>query len=664
MKKKNLFIEKFNIWFIQAYRGLLFLILDIFIVNFAAMAALVLRFDFSIPDLYYATFQRGVVWLVGFALVSNFVFGLYKSLWKYASVDEIISIILSSLISTSAGYFFLTWQSIVLPKSIFILYGLMIMFMMGGIRFTYRLLRYMRKFFGFLGKINKKRILIYGAGKAGQMVLEEILNQENSDIVPVGFIDDDVLKKKKRIHGFRVFGTRDDILFTVKSEKIEEIIIALPSATKSELKEITNLCKDTKCKVKILPGMYELIDGRVDVKQIRDVSIEDLLGRDPVTVDLDSICEFISEKTVLVTGGGGSIGSELCRQVIKYNPKKLIIFDIYENNAYDIQNEILDYISKNVNNKVKSLEVLIGSVRDERRVNEIFKTYKPELVFHAAAHKHVPLMEDSPSEAFKNNVVGTYYVAKAAHIFKSEKMVLISTDKAVNPTNVMGATKRLAERVVKSFDGVSETDYVSVRFGNVLGSNGSVIPLFKKQIQAGGPVTVTHPEIFRYFMTIPEAVQLVIQAGAMAEGGEIFVLDMGEPVKIKTLAEDLIKLSGFEPYMDIDIEYSGLRPGEKLYEELLHEEEGLEKTKHSKIYVGKHSDENLKELEDEILYVLDKIRKSDSPNSDKEFIINSLSRMVPTFTFTTNEEHREQIAEERKSLEKAKVFKPRPAGEV
>ncbi len=655
MKRKSRAFDKFNNWFIQTYRSILFLILDIFVVNFAAMFALILRFDFNIPDLYYQTSQKGILWMTVFALATNVAFGLYKSLWKYASVDELVSLFLSCAISTGVSAFFLNWIGISLPRTFFIFYALIIVFLMGGIRFAYRMLRYVKRIFDFKISKNKKRVLIYGAGKAGQMVLDEIINQDDMDVLPIGFIDDDKIKKKRRIRGLRVFGSREDLIFTAKSEKIEEIIIAMPSSTKAELKDITNLCKETKCKVKILPGMYELIDGRVDIKQIRDVSIEDLLGRDPVTVDMDSMCEFISGKTVLVTGGGGSIGSELCRQVIKYSPKKLIIFDIYENNAYDIQNELI--------NEYKNIAVLIGSVRDERRMEEVFSEFRPELIFHAAAHKHVPLMEESPAEAFKNNTMGTYNVAKAAHKYKAEKMVLISTDKAVNPTNVMGATKRLAERVINAFDGISETEYVSVRFGNVLGSNGSVIPLFKKQIEAGGPVMVTHPDIYRFFMTIPEAVQLVIQAGAMAEGGEIFVLDMGESVKIITLAEDLIKLSGFEPYKDIDIEYSGLRPGEKLYEELLHEEEGLEKTKHAKIYVGKHIDENFKELEDELLTVMNNIGNSCKANFDKEFIINSLSRMVPTFTYTTNKNHREEIACEREK-ERIKIIETRALGKA
>ena len=633
MLKKSIY--NVRLWFARTYRSLFLIIIDILIVNFAAVLALVLRFDFQIPQNYYITFQKGLPWLIGIVVIVNMIFGLYNSLWKYVSVDEIVSVTVSSFISTFLGYCIITWMGIAFPRSFYIIFLILIIAFMGGVRFTYRFFRYFKKIFEFNNKGKKSRVLVIGAGQAGSMIIDELMNQEVKERIPVGIIDNDFSKRNKRIRGVPVVGTREDIKQIVEFQKIDEIIIAIPSAPKSDLKEIVRICTETKCKVKTVPGLFELIKGTVGIKQIRDVSIEDLLGRDPVKIDLDSVGKFISGKTVLVTGGGGSIGSELCRQVLKYDPKKLIIFDIYENNAYDIQNELNKECSE------EQLVVLIGSVRDNSRLKEVFSEYRPNLIFHAAAHKHVPLMEDSPAEAIKNNVMGTYNVASAAHTFKAEKMVLISTDKAVNPTNVMGATKRLAERIVKAFDSISETEFVSVRFGNVLGSNGSVIPLFKKQIETGGPVTVTHPDIHRFFMTIPEAVQLVLQAGAMADGGEIFVLDMGVPVKIVTLAEELIVLSGFEPYKDIDIIFSGLRPGEKLYEELLLEEEGLENTKHKKIFIGKQVEEDFLSFELELIDLKERL-----DNCNKEYVLEALGRLVPTYVYTSNIEHRQKITED------------------
>lgn len=627
------YMNSLGSWFSRTYRSLLLIILDIFIIYFASILALVLRFDFQVPQEYYFAIGKGLPWLIGVVVITNMIFGLYNSLWKYASIGELVSITLSSLISTILGYCILSWMGIAIPKSIYIIFLILIVTFMGGARFTYRLMRYLKRQVGFSNnkKGNRSKVLVVGAGQAGSMIINE-LKKHDKNRIPVGIIDDEFGKKNKNIYGVPVLGTRNDIKQIVELRKIDEIVLAVPSAEKSDIKEILSICTATKCKVKIVPGIYELIEGSVDIKQIRDVSIEDLLGRDAIKIDLDSVCKFITEKTVLITGGGGSIGSELCRQIMNYKPKKLIIFDIYENNAYEIQNELKNECEEG------QLEVLIGSVRDKQRLEEIFSEYRPALVFHAAAHKHVPLMENSPAEAIKNNVLGTYNLARTAHVFKAEKMVLISTDKAVNPTNVMGATKNLAERIVKSFDSISETEFVSVRFGNVLGSNGSVIPLFKKQIESGGPVTVTHPEIYRYFMTIQEAVQLVLQAGAMAEGGEIFVLDMGESVKILSLAEDLIKLSGFEPYKDIDIVFSGLRPGEKLYEELLLEEEGLKITKNKKIFIGRQIEENFENLECDLIEL--KLRLD---NCEKEFILEALGRLVPTYVFTSNEEHRRQV---------------------
>ena len=429
---------------------------------------------------------------------------------------------------------------------------------------------------------NNKRVLVVGAGSAGQMIINELKENPQLNKVPVGIIDDDINKIGRRIHHVKILGDTSQIKDIVEKQKVDEIILAIANVDKARKAQIIEKCKETKCKLKTIPGIYEIIDGKVDIKKIRDVDIEDLLGREPIKVNMKEMSDYIKERTVLVTGGGGSIGSELCRQIASFNPKHLIIVDNYENNAYAIQQELIRKYENKLN-----LSTIIASIREYKRMDEIFNEYKPDVVFHAAAHKHVPLMENSPSEAIKNNIFGTLNVARLCDIYKVKRMVLISTDKAVNPTNIMGATKRAAEMIIQTINKDSETEFVAVRFGNVLGSNGSVIPLFKKQILEGGPVTITHPDIIRYFMTIPEAVQLVLQAGAMAKGGEIFILDMGEPVKIVDLAYNLIRLSGFEPGVDIKIEYSGLRPGEKLYEELLMSEEGLTKTANSKIFIGK-----------------------------------------------------------------------------
>ncbi len=442
--------------------------------------------------------------------------------------------------------------------------------------------------------------MVIGAGEAGNVIIKEIVNSNFSTMVIKCVIDDDKGKWGRYIQGIKVAGGRDKIVECADIYDVDEIIVALPSASRAEIKEILEICKDTNCKLRSLPGMYQLVNGEVNVSKLRAVEVEDLLGRDPISVDIDSILGYVQGKVILVTGGGGSIGSELCRQIANHKPKKLIIVDIYENSVYDIQQELKQKYPN------LDLVVLIASVRNTNRMNFIFSKYRPHIVYHAAAHKHVPLMEDSPTEAIKNNVFGTFKTAQAAAMSGVQRFVMISTDKAVNPTNIMGASKRICEMIIQTFDKHYDTEFVAVRFGNVLGSNGSVIPLFRKQIAAGGPVTVTHPDIIRYFMTIPEAVSLVLQAGAYARGGEIFVLDMGEPVKILTLAENLIKLSGYRVGEDIKIEFTGLRPGEKLYEELLMEEEGMRDTANKMIHIGKpiELDEQeffcqLKELKDE-----------------------------------------------------------------
>ena len=462
------------------------------------------------------------------------------------------------------------------------------------------------------------------AGEAGYTLLKELQNSRFVEQNVCCLVDDDPGKRGKYLRGVQVAGNRQDICRLAEEYDIDEIMIAMPSATHGMIQEILDICSQTSCKLKVLPGIYQLVNGEVSVSKLRNVEIEDLLGREPVDTQIDSIMDYVSGKTVLVTGGGGSIGSELCRQIARHEPKRLVIFDIYENNAYEIQQELKrDYPQLD-------LVVLIGSVRNTHRIHNIFERYRPDIVYHAAAHKHVPLMEDSPNEAIKNNVLGTYKTAQAADRFHVSRFVLISTDKAVNPTNIMGASKRLCEMVIQMMNHQSETEFVAVRFGNVLGSNGSVIPLFKKQIEEGGPVTVTHPDIIRYFMTIPEAVSLVLQAGAQAKGGEIFVLDMGKPVKILDLALNLIRLSGYKPYEDIDIQFTGLRPGEKLYEELLMSEEGLQSTENELIHIGKPIEFD----EDQFRHQLEEL--DEWSRQDRPDIKEKVMDIVPTYHMEEN----------------------------
>ena len=577
--------------------------------------ALWFRFDCRyslIPKEYLGAYFK----FIGiYAVFSLFVFlrlRLYNSIWRFASYSELMRMILATAITFVFHCVGITFLFRRMPMSYYF-FGIMVQFGLTlAVRFAYRFVlleRSKRKKEEEIAKA--KKVLLIGGGKAGQIILRDIKTaQELKDIVCC-IIDDNPNKWGRYIEGVPIVGGRDDIMSCVERYHIDKIIVALPSATAEEKRDILNICKETGCELKNLPGVYQFLTGEVKVSALRDVAVEELLGRDPIKVNMEEIHEFINGKKVMVTGGGGSIGSGLCRQIASYDPKQLIIFDIYENNAYDIQQELRKKYP-NLN-----LVVLVGSIRDSRRINSVFETYKPDVVYHAAAHKHVPLMEDSPCESIKNNAIGTYKTAYAAMMNGCQRFVLISTDKAVNPTNIMGASKRLCEMIIQSFDrmikdGTPEklpilyahaddedgamvkqkfsadikTEFVAVRFGNVLGSNGSVIPLFKKQIAAGGPVTVTHPDIIRYFMTIPEAVSLVLQAGTYAHGGEIFVLDMGSPVKIDTLARNLIKLSGMKPDIDIKVEYTGLRPGEKLYEEKLMAEEGLKKTRNELIHIG------------------------------------------------------------------------------
>ena len=545
--------------------------------------------------------------------------GCYSSLWRYAGDEEILSIIVSSVI-----YILI---SIILHKILgynysilfYLVYGIFTAASTIGVRLCYRSGRRLANP-GYI-KEEESRVLLVGAGTAGHVVINEIKRNPQMKKKIVGLLDDDINKVGRKIHNIKILGTTDDVGEIVNQHHIDEIIVTMANVSKEEKKLIIEKCQQTKCKLKTLPGMYEIIDGKVDIKKIRDVEIEDLLGREPIKTNLKEISDYVENKVVLVTGGGGSIGSELCRQIATFNPKHLIILDNYENNAYAIQQELIRKYGNALN-----LSTIIASIREEVRMEEIFKEYRPEVVFHAAAHKHVPLMENAPSEAIKNNIFGTYKVASLADKYKVKRFVLISTDKAVNPTNIMGATKRAAEMIIQTLNEKSDTEFVAVRFGNVLGSNGSVIPLFKNQILEGGPVTITHPDIIRYFMTIPEAVGLVIQAGAMAKGGEIFILDMGEPVKIVDLANNLIKLSGFEPGEDIKIEFTGLRPGEKLYEELLMSEEGLTSTDNKKIFIGKPVDFDVNKVKQH-LEVLSKIVE----NENVELIDSVMREFVTTY---------------------------------
>lgn len=563
-------------------RRIFLIILDICCIVMASGFAILIRFDFNIAKVH-TVFLNHIWSYLPINIISTllifYLFRLYHSLWTFAGITELENIITSCVIASVIQMLGLIILKLHMPRSYYILYGMFLVTFTIFTRFAYRALRlYLRR-----RVINEysKNVMLIGAGQAASVILKEIMASEHLNKIVKCIIDDAPEKQGMFIHGIKVVGNRYAILEAVKKFDISEINIAMPSVSKKVIREIVEICKKTDCELKILPGMYQFMNGDVAVSKLRKIEVEDLLGRDAIKVDIQSIIGYVKNKVILVTGGGGSIGSELCRQLATNNPRQLIILDIYENNAYEIQQEL--------HRKYPNLDliVLIASVRNTNRINDIFDTYRPDIVYHAAAHKHVPLMEVSPNEAVKNNVFGTLKTVRAADRYGTSKFVLISSDKAVNPTNVMGATKRICEMIVQTYNNRSKTEFVAVRFGNVLGSNGSVIPLFKKQIDSGGPVTVTHPDIIRYFMTIPEAVSLVLQAGAYAKGGEIFILDMGEPVKILDLAKNLIRLSGYIPNDDIMIEFTGLRPGEKLYEELLMKEEGLQETNNKLIHIGK-----------------------------------------------------------------------------
>lgn len=596
-------------------------IVDVLTIILNAYISLILRYELHfewIPQTYIQSVER-YMWInILTTIILFMVLKLYRSVWTYASINEFVRILGACILSVAFQALGMTFLVLEVPRSYYLFDFFLLLMTTTATRFSYRALRIVKQGVENTGK-KVLNTMVIGAGEAGNMIIQELKYSKHLNRRVCCIIDDNPSKKGKYLHGVPVVGNRDAIIDCAKKYHVEEIILAIPSADAKTTRNILRICNQAECKLKVLPGMYQLITEEVSVSKLREVSIEDLLGRDAINIDLDSVLGYVRDKTVLVTGGGGSIGSELCRQIAQYNPKCLIIFDIYENNAYDIQQELKKKYP------MLHLETLIGSVRNTKRIESVMELYRPDIVYHAAAHKHVPLMEDSPNEAVKNNVFGTYKTARAADKYGVKKFVLISTDKAVNPTNVMGATKRMCEMIIQTFSRYSKTEFVAVRFGNVLGSNGSVIPLFKKQMEAGGPVTVTHPDIIRYFMTIPEAVSLVLQAGAYAKGGEIFVLDMGEPVKIADLAKNLIRLSGYTLGVDMEIKYTGLRPGEKLYEEILTKEEGLQKTQNDLIYIGKP-------LEFNEVHFLSELRRLEQAAIDERFDVKEIvSEIVPTY---------------------------------
>lgn len=604
----------------KALRVACLVLADLILINLSAFLALYIRFEFDFRQLYATTFLRDMLIYAGInsacTILIFHILKLYNSLWEFASVSELVRTALGCFFSAvfyMVGMFML---HLTVPRSFPAIYMLILCLLCGALRLSYRCVRRTR---AGLRSEGEKRTMLIGGGQAGAIALREFQTSPRSENKVVCIIDDAPNKVGSYLGGVKIVGGRSAIARMAEKYDIDEIILAIPSASRQEKLQILNYCHNTSCTLRTLPGICQLANGEVRIEQIREVDIEDLLGRETVKIDLDEVAAYITGKTVLVTGGGGSIGSELCRQAAAQRPKRLIIFDIYENNAYDIQMELRR------THPELDLVVLIGSVRDRERVMQVFDRYRPDLVCHAAAHKHVPLMETSPFEAIKNNVFGTYNVAQAADHFGTQRFILISTDKAVNPTNVMGASKRLCEMIVQMMNDRSATEYVAVRFGNVLGSAGSVIPLFRKQIRSGGPVTVTDKRVIRYFMTIPEAVQLIFQAGAYARGGEIFVLDMGEPVRIDDLARNMIRLSGFEPDVDIPVVYTGLRPGEKLYEELLLSGEGMQKTKNDLIYIGHEIAFDPAAFEENLMLL------RAIPESDEPALRAKLRELVPTF---------------------------------
>ena len=614
-------MEKKKVNYQLLIRRVCLIILDILCIIAASFLALLTRFEFDFhqipPEFLKVIYEYGPFIIVVTLIIFTF-FHVYSSLWEYAGIEEGFSLIAACLLSAVAKIVVISFTWSTMPRSWYVLDTMYLMILIGATRVSYRLIRLRRQNRKFPW-VKRKKVMIIGGGEAGRTMITEIQNSKYLDQKVACIIDDDPKKIGRYIKGIKVVGNRDSIKKNVKRYNIQQIILTIPSVNSARIRPIVEICQDTNCELMILPGVYQLVTGEVKASKLRPVKIEDLLGRDEVHINLNEIMDYVSGKVIMVTGGGGSIGSELCRQIAEHRPKQLIIFDIYENNAYDIQQELVR------KHPELDLVVLIGSVRDENRIDSIFEQYHPEIIYHAAAHKHVPLMEDSPNEAIKNNVLGTYNMVKMADKWNVKRFVQISTDKAVNPTNIMGASKRICEMIIQTYNKESNTEYVAVRFGNVLGSNGSVIPLFKKQIAEGGPVTVTHPEIIRYFMTIPEAVSLVLQAGAYAKGGEIFVLDMGDPVKILDLAKNMIRLSGYKVDQDIKIEFTGLRPGEKLFEELLMDEEGMTDTPNKLIHIGHPIDVDEVKLF-HALRVLEQAAQSET--DDMRLIVESI---VPTY---------------------------------
>ena len=604
-------------------KKILLILYDIAAVAVSGILALLIRFelDFSqIPEQFLGPCMRHSWIMMILTVLVFYAFRLYTSLWTYAGAVELLNIVVAGSLVGILQVVFYAFADIRMPRSYYLLFTIILIILVFASRYSYRGLRSLIEHVrGEVGG-GVHRVMVVGGGAAGNVLIKEIRNSSHIRKKVVCVIDDAQNKIGSYIHGVKIMGNRYEIPRLARELAVDEIIIAMPTVSQKEIKGILDICKETGCELKRLPGIYQLVNGDVSVAKLKDVDVNDLLGREPIQVDLSSILGYVSGKTVLVTGGGGSIGSELCRQIAGHNPKRLVIVDIYENTTYDIQNEL--------RRKYPNLDlvVLIASVRNTKRMDIIFETYRPDIVYHAAAHKHVPLMEDSPNEAVKNNVLGTWKVVQAADKWKVKRFVMISTDKAVNPTNIMGATKRICEMIIQTYNNHSDTEFVAVRFGNVLGSNGSVIPLFKKQIEAGGPVTVTHPDIIRYFMTIPEAVSLVLQAGAYAKGGEIFILDMGEPVKIVDLARNLILLSGHKPDEDIKIEFTGLRPGEKLYEEMLMAEEGMQDTANKLIHIGKPIKMDEEKFMKQLEYLKDYVVQ------EPEDIRRVVQEIVPTYT--------------------------------
>ena len=614
-------MEKKKVNYQLLIRRVCLIILDILCIIAASFLALLTRFEFDFhqipPEFLKVIYEYGPFIIVVTLIIFTF-FHVYSSLWEYAGIEEVFSLIAACLLSAVAKIVVISFTWSTMPRSWYVLDTMYLMILIGTTRVSYRLIRLRRQNRKFPW-VKRKKVMIIGGGEAGRTLITEIKNSKYLDQKVACIIDDDPKKIGRYIKGIKVVGNRDSIKKNVKRYNIQQIILTIPSVNSARIRPIVEICQDTNCELMILPGVYQLVTGEVKASKLRPVKIEDLLGRDEVHINLNEIMDYVSGKVIMVTGGGGSIGSELCRQIAEHRPKQLIIFDIYENNAYDIQQELVR------KHPELDLVVLIGSVRDENRIDSIFEQYHPEIIYHAAAHKHVPLMEDSPNEAIKNNVLGTYNMVRMADKWNVKRFVQISTDKAVNPTNIMGASKRICEMIIQTYNKESNTEYVAVRFGNVLGSNGSVIPLFKKQIAEGEPVTVTHPEIIRYFMTIPEAVSLVLQAGAYAKGGEIFVLDMGDPVKILDLAKNMIRLSGYKVDQDIKIEFTGLRPGEKLFEELLMDEEGMTDTPNKLIHIGHPIDVDEVKLF-HALRVLEQAAQSET--DDMRLIVESI---VPTY---------------------------------